>query len=250
MAISDRTRKILWARAGNRCAICRQPLVLALNETPAAVLIGEECHIVARSLNGPRGSDLLADPDNYQNLILLCPNDHARVDSEPSLFTSNALVKKRAEHEAWVSATLSYERPKQLRVLRAPDEALSTLSLVTTGGELFSLTGQCMAAEYGNDELLTSEEVDLVGGFFQDLKDWTDILNDIEISDRLKAEFGLAESITTLAESGFVVYACRLNRTLQEGEEHSPWPVAIVHVLRIAGHPELFKKPGVGHSPS
>lgn len=250
MAISDRTRKILWARAGNRCAICRQPLVLAVNETPGAVLIGEECHIVARSVNGPRGNDLLADPDDYQNLILLCPSDHARVDSEPSLFTSNALVKKRTEHEAWVSARLSYEGPKQLRVLRAPDEALSTLSLVTTGAELFSLTGQCMAAEYGNDELLTSEEVDLVGSFFQDHQDWTDILNEIEISHRLKAEFGLTESITTLAESGFVVYACRLKRTLQEGEERFPWPVAIVHVLRIAGHPELFKKPGVGHSAS
>lgn len=40
---------------------CRIELVMDVNETDDPSLIGEECHIVAREENGPRGASPLTD---------------------------------------------------------------------------------------------------------------------------------------------------------------------------------------------
>ena len=70
----DKDIKILWGRSGNRCAICK----LELTADGSLETLGEMAHIVARSPNGPRGTQDLPvnDPDSYDNLILLCPTHH------------------------------------------------------------------------------------------------------------------------------------------------------------------------------
>lgn len=57
MAVSDPTRKLLWSRAHNACAICKGPLTKDADsaELPGLVL-GEEAHIIARSESGPGAS--------------------------------------------------------------------------------------------------------------------------------------------------------------------------------------------------
>ena len=47
MAINDKTRKVLWGRSGNRCAICRRELVLDATTVDDVSVVGEECHIVS-----------------------------------------------------------------------------------------------------------------------------------------------------------------------------------------------------------
>jgi hypothetical protein len=101
MAISDRTRKTLWARAGGRCSLCRVLLVTSPTETDAASVFGEEAHIVAQSPGGPRAGHV-AELDSYDNLILLCSRDHKRVDDQPLFFTAELLVMMKRGHEAWV----------------------------------------------------------------------------------------------------------------------------------------------------
>ena len=54
MAISDKTRKVLWGRSANRCAICRQELVVDATAYDNESVVGEECHIVSAQINGPR----------------------------------------------------------------------------------------------------------------------------------------------------------------------------------------------------
>lgn len=56
MAITDRTRKVLWAKAGGRCSMCATQLVTDAFETDDPSVVGEEAHIVARSPNGPRAN--------------------------------------------------------------------------------------------------------------------------------------------------------------------------------------------------
>jgi hypothetical protein len=46
MGISDRTRKILWGRSGNRCALCRRELVEEGTAVDAESVVGDECHII------------------------------------------------------------------------------------------------------------------------------------------------------------------------------------------------------------
>lgn len=108
MSITDRTRKILWARSGNRCAICKSHLVHSATITDRESIVGDECHIIARSGDGPRGGALSdAELDELDNLILLCKTDHKVVDDQPGKFTSSTLREIRSEHETWVETALT-----------------------------------------------------------------------------------------------------------------------------------------------
>ena len=93
---------MLWARSGNRCAFpnCAQLLVEDTDSASGGVVIGEEAHIVARELDGPRGSEAGQHPiDSYLNHILLCPTHHRVVDEHPETFTVAALQTMRRDHE-------------------------------------------------------------------------------------------------------------------------------------------------------
>lgn len=54
MSITDKTRKKLWAKSGNRCALCKEELVAYKEEKSDEVVIGEECHIISNRPSGPR----------------------------------------------------------------------------------------------------------------------------------------------------------------------------------------------------
>lgn len=110
VAISEKTIKVLWTRARNRCAYPSCP-VAATNELTDAesgevfVTPGlEQAHIRSKSEDGPR-----FDPeypkdklDSYENLILLCGAHHTPVvDAEGGrAFTAKQLEKMKTDHEA------------------------------------------------------------------------------------------------------------------------------------------------------
>lgn len=107
MAITDRTRKILWSKSGNRCAICRTHLVEPGTATDDDAVVGDECHVVARSVDGPRGGQIEAElVDDVSNLLLLCKTHHKLVDDQPGQYTSDVLRTLKAEHEVWVDRAL------------------------------------------------------------------------------------------------------------------------------------------------
>jgi hypothetical protein len=90
------------------CSICKAPLtVRATNGDPEAI-VGDECHIVARSHDGPRGGQLAAgmSVDAYANLILLCAAHHRLVDGQPLTYTAQELRRIKVEHERWAEDRL------------------------------------------------------------------------------------------------------------------------------------------------
>jgi len=105
--MKQRDIKLLWGRSGNRCAMCRIEMTLEGNEET----LGEMAHIVASSNEGPRGeSDIPEnDRDNYENLILLCPNHHTQIDKDPGSWSVEKLHKLKKEHEEWVTSLLGTE---------------------------------------------------------------------------------------------------------------------------------------------
>ncbi|WP_142251910.1 HNH endonuclease [Bradyrhizobium sp. UNPF46] len=119
MTISLKTQKMLWGKAAGRCsrADCRR--VLFEDETTAddASLVGENCHIVAESDDGPR-----ADPtmpierrNSYSNLILLCRIHHKVIDDQESTYTVASLHEMKDQHEAWVRDQLGFDQAKQFQ---------------------------------------------------------------------------------------------------------------------------------------
>jgi hypothetical protein len=118
MTISVRDRKMLWGRSGMRCAIC-QILLSPLDELGGSTILGEEAHIVSRSPGGPRGDGPLTTPqrDTYSNLILLCPTDHAKIDSlphGPKDYPVERLLKIKRQHEAAILSQQTFNRKAQL----------------------------------------------------------------------------------------------------------------------------------------
>jgi hypothetical protein len=112
LAISSKTRKMLWARSGNQCAICQQGLILqAVGDVDASV-VGDECHIVADSPAGPRGGrrDLAPDIDGYDNLILLCRNHHKLIDDRTAYYSVARLQRVKQLHEKTIRERLARRR--------------------------------------------------------------------------------------------------------------------------------------------
>jgi len=65
-------------------------------------VIGEVCHIKAKSSDGPRYDAEQTDEERhgFGNLVLLCPTHHARVDGDPDRYTVKRLLEIKARHEA------------------------------------------------------------------------------------------------------------------------------------------------------
>jgi hypothetical protein len=104
MAITDKTRKLLWANSGNRCAICSRPLTHAQQGGDPAAVIGDECHIISSAPNGPRYDPFFKDdPDTYENLLLLCSADHRLVDAQVGTYSVEKLKQLKANHESIVA---------------------------------------------------------------------------------------------------------------------------------------------------
>ncbi len=111
MAISERTKQILWGKAGATCAFpdCHRSLVVAASGDDPIVNIGEIAHIVAQGADGPRsGSPPVGGQiDGYDNLMLLCHAHHEQIDRQPHTFTVDKLVQMKLDHEQWVQQQLT-----------------------------------------------------------------------------------------------------------------------------------------------
>ncbi len=101
VAISDRTRKILWTRAGGRCSKFRVLLVTEGTDADEPSVIGDEAHIISETAGGPRHAYLRVY-DCYENLILLCRNHHKPADDQFNHYTPEELGRLKREHEIWV----------------------------------------------------------------------------------------------------------------------------------------------------
>lgn len=108
MAISDADSKILWGRAAGICSnpTCREDLI-AILENSKSYNVGEMAHVIAKSEKGPRGA-MGGGADSYDNLILLCPTCHRRIDKAPEgEFTEEQIHQWKKDHEVAIRTQFS-----------------------------------------------------------------------------------------------------------------------------------------------
>jgi hypothetical protein len=112
---TEKDIKLVWGLAAARCAFpgCRVECVAEETEHDRAATYGRIAHIAAHSDTGPRADASLSkkDRDKYENLLLLCANDHDKVDFQPNTYTIDDLRRWKNEHEQWVKASLAQEIP-------------------------------------------------------------------------------------------------------------------------------------------
>lgn len=241
----DKTRKILWGRSGNRCAVCRRELVIDAAPADDESIVGDECHIVSGKEQGPRHDPAFPAErlDKPENLILLCRVHHKMVDDQYETYTVEVLRKLKANHEKWVSSALAGndKHPPSVRVRRIKGNIPSHLIRLTSGRDVMQIVGDSFAFSFEHDEPKSEAEVELIRGLLQEAQDWGDLWSDLETGDRVKAVFRMSTLLRELEEAGFGVFGGREVRRLEGGMgAPSPFPVAILKVTR-GTNPEIMK---------
>ena len=237
MAISDKTRKALWARSGNRCAICRLELVEKSEAATDPLIIGEECHIVSRRENGPRGNlSHEGDYDDYNNLLLLCANDHKRIDTQIDIYTTESLHLFKAVHESWVKSTLE----KDVLAFTNDKHNISSLPKIKSAKELLALVDGAHLYNFSCDDKLPSEYIIIISELFDYLKDYGDILSDMSFVEKGELHIELNAQLESLTEKGLSFFGLRRKTNLyQDGKDLGSFSNATGVVVK-SDHPAIL----------
>jgi len=237
MSISDKTRKILWARSGNQCAICKRELVIDATPHENDSVVAEECHIISERERGPRHDPTYLPKekvDSYENLVLLCRVHHKMVDDQEDTYTTDILRRIKSNHEASVAKRLKARPSANALRVRRVENIPPYLFRLTTGNQVLDVVGDASACSMNHDGLRSQAEVDLVGDFLQSAQDWGEMWSELGPASRVNASFNLTQSLEELEQAGFFVFGGREVQFLEGGnqEKSSPWPVATLSVLR------------------
>lgn len=106
-AISVQIRLRLFAAAAGHCQnpVCLEPLFPV--ELGGDKHIAEMAHVIPHGDTGPRHEERSGgsfDPDTFENLMLLCPTCHTKIDKDPSSFPRNILLDWKEKHLANLTA--------------------------------------------------------------------------------------------------------------------------------------------------
>lgn len=219
MSITHKTRKVLWGRSGNLCAFCKTRLVVDASDVNSESVVGDECHIISGATNGPRHNPSISSKliDHIDNLLLLCRVHHKLVDDQPDTFTVEALCQLKANHEKWVTEKLEQSnQPEPIRIVRNSTKIPEYLMRITSAKTLLNIATICHGYYHDYPDDLTERDLDYVGEFLQNLKDWVDIGID-EPYERINAQKSLAEGMSTLDKAGLRVYVAREKQQLRGG---------------------------------
>lgn len=111
-AIADIDIKKLWGKAAGRCSLCEMNLLPILEQSPE--MIGEMAHIIGYKKDAARGDAEQQYDNSYNNLILLCPTCHTKVDKAEHVFTVDVLKCKKQTWENKVEERLLGRAPDTL----------------------------------------------------------------------------------------------------------------------------------------
>ena len=125
--IKPEVERELWARAAGRCEFSGcNTLLYRSRVTQEAVHYAEKAHIWAFSKDGPRGRGPFTTDttglNEVDNLLLLCPVCHLKIDTEPTRYSAGLLKGWKREHERRVELVTGISPLKQSLVVmyRAP----------------------------------------------------------------------------------------------------------------------------------
>jgi hypothetical protein len=113
MGITTTVRKKLWGKSGARCAICKIEIFEPAKDYVDKIILGEEAHISGDEPGSARYDSGMSEVqrDAEENLILLCPTDHTKIDKNVTEYTIVGLRIIKKDHELWVQDAIREEMP-------------------------------------------------------------------------------------------------------------------------------------------
>lgn len=203
MSITVKTRKILWSKSGNRCAICKHELVKNLENENSNFILGEECHIISSKTNGPRGKiNQLNNYDTYENLILLCANDHKLIDEYPETFTVDILNSLKINHENWIRNAIQ----KNIEELNSKLNNIEQLDKINSRLQIENIIINAHAFSFDFSSITNKDQAIELSEFFENLRDFSDIYSDLEISNKTRELINYEEKIQELEKKDILIF--------------------------------------------
>lgn len=239
MPIKVKTRKILWSKSGNRCAICKRQLVQKLPIVDDNFIIGEECHIISSKADGPRGQlGNLKDFDTYENLILLCANDHKLVDEFPETFTVEIIKNIKLNHEKWIEEAIEKDLEEYIKVINNAEllEEITHRALIDNilRGSHFNFFDITSISDDKNS-LQVSELID-------NFRDYTDIYSDLEYSHMNKILMGYMNEIKRFNELGIRFFGKQLIREYKfPNIPNAEYKIAFIVAFEVNANPHSIQ---------
>lgn len=238
MAISEKSRRTLWGRSGNRCAMCRIELVAEKDNNNINLNLGEECHIISSKDRGPRHKPkYLDDYDAYSNLLLLCRNHHRMIDEQFETYTEKLLHQIKNNHENWVKSTIDNA------IKGDPKDEPKILKSISSGKELIDIVHDAYASEFDHDELKNETEVKLIGSFLQNIRDWIDLfgMGAIETYQTVEIGFNLTKDLKEIEDLGFMVFGdSRKQKMITEQKvDLGIWKIVTI-VIKRNNNPDII----------
>ncbi len=210
MAISDKDRRSLWAKSGNRFAICKTELFT--KAVGSEVNVGEECHIISKKSKGPRHK-YLSEYDVYNNYLLLCRNHHKMIDELTDTYTEELLRYIKSNHEMWVSSSLSENKIKE----KEP----KFLFRISSGKELSKVLDGAHGLRTDYDNIDNEKEAEYIGNFAQDLLNYLDMFDMAEPYDKAILIFNLNKLIEDVEYNGYYIFGERDLENFRFGKDKS-----------------------------
>ncbi len=111
--ITEKNIKLLWGPSGNKCALCKAK-VTEEGKTGNPYPVGVNAHIEGENHGAARYNPKLDDKQRagYDNLILVCPTCHTKIDNDVQEYTVDKLKGFKKEHEKWVAESLKAVMPE------------------------------------------------------------------------------------------------------------------------------------------
>ncbi len=227
MTITDKTRKNLWAKSGNRCSICKTELFSNKDKT-GDFNIGEECHINSSKPKGPRHKENIDDYDLYDNLILLCRNHHKEIDELTDTYTEELLRYIKLNHENWVKSTLNKA------INSEKSEKPRFIARITSGKELLNIISDSYGYKTDYDEVQDEKEAQYIGGVIQSLIDYGDISGMVEPYDKVQMSLQLNELLADLEQNGYFLFGEKnIERMKFKNGDTDNWSIATLIIKKI-----------------
>lgn len=188
--IPKKAIKLLWGKSHNRCAICKTELAVG-KMNGFSFPIGKNAHIEGEKPGSARYNPNLNYPEKnaYENLILLCPTCHDKIDNDPQTYTVQKLKQIKREHEEECERAIRNVIPDITYIeLEVILKHLMNIEISKFDESLIPLHP---AEKIAKNQLSTSVDINIRMGSaqFPLVKSFINDFPDIQFSERLKNIF-------------------------------------------------------------
>lgn len=175
------------------------------------------------------------DLDAYENLILLCANDHQLINSPSTMHTTAALRQLKSEHERWVD--------EHLDIPTSPAERSERVHLThaRNGRELLHLVAGMHAVQFDHPEPRDPEETEAIAEFSEEIHDGIEVIEEMSGAQRVRFGIHLTSLIHRLGEFGLLVWCAERPLRLRQPDGTTlQLRTAVVLVRRMSEDADLI----------